>query len=87
MATILKSTTFAMASMETPCRNICELDHREVCIGCGRTLSEIAAWSRFSDAQRAAIMQRLASDAEEIAHPARQGEHPDMAPPCSLKSA
>jgi hypothetical protein len=30
-----------------------------LCLGCGRTLPEIAAWTRFTDAERAAITARL----------------------------
>jgi len=45
--------------MESPCRNICELDDHEVCTGCGRTLDEIATWSELGDAERRAIMRRL----------------------------
>lgn len=29
------------------------------CVGCGRTLREIAAWTRFTDAERDAIMAAL----------------------------
>lgn len=31
-----------------------------VCIGCDRTLDEIAAWSRLTPAEKAAILDRLA---------------------------
>lgn len=32
--------------MPSPCINVCELDPRtDVCIGCGRTLDEIAEWA------------------------------------------
>ncbi|MBL8383166.1 MAG: DUF1289 domain-containing protein [Burkholderiales bacterium] len=30
-----------------------------LCIGCGRTLDEIANWSRASDAARRAVWRRL----------------------------
>ncbi|NLG77240.1 MAG: DUF1289 domain-containing protein [Xanthomonadaceae bacterium] len=40
--------------VESPCIKVCVLDRQHVCIGCGRTLEEIAAWSRASlDEQRA----------------------------------
>lgn len=58
--------------METPCRNICAVDGRlGLCIGCGRTLAEIANWQRFSDAERRVIMAQL---------PARLGDKPAACP-------
>lgn len=50
------------AAMETPCQNICAVDGRlGLCIGCGRTLAEIANWQRFSDTERRIIMAQLAA--------------------------
>ncbi len=46
--------------METPCVNICLLDEAScTCIGCGRTLAEIAQWAIMSDAERRAVMAAL----------------------------
>ena len=40
--------------IESPCIQVCTLDAARMCIGCGRTLDEIAAWSRLNpDEQRA----------------------------------
>ena len=48
--------------MQTPCTKICTLDARkERCIGCGRTLDEIARWASMSDGERARIMAELPS--------------------------
>jgi uncharacterized protein len=38
-------------------RNCC-LDEREICLGCGRSLDEIKAWSEASDADRLAILDQ-----------------------------
>ncbi|MBS0246304.1 MAG: DUF1289 domain-containing protein [Proteobacteria bacterium] len=47
--------------METPCVKICTLDAgRRLCLGCGRTVEEIAQWSVLSTAQRRRIMEALA---------------------------
>ena len=47
-------------SLETPCVNICLLDSETgLCIGCGRTLAEIAGWAGMSDAERRAVMAAL----------------------------
>ena len=44
----------------TPCVNVCIVDGESgLCLGCQRTLAEVAAWSRFSDAERAEIMAGL----------------------------
>jgi predicted Fe-S protein YdhL (DUF1289 family) len=46
--------------VKTPCINVCLLDDETgSCVGCGRTLSEIAAWATMSDTQRLAIMAAL----------------------------
>lgn len=48
--------------METPCIRLCQIDPRTGwCEGCGRTLDEIAGWSRFDDRDRRRIMTGLAA--------------------------
>ena len=50
----------AEANIESPCNRVCVmhpgLGH---CIGCGRSLDEIARWSDFAPAERARIMAQL----------------------------
>jgi predicted Fe-S protein YdhL (DUF1289 family) len=44
----------------SPCINVCTLDPaNQVCLGCFRTLDEIAAWGSASNAVRAAICAAL----------------------------
>lgn len=46
--------------VESPCVKICVVHPvARVCIGCHRTLDEIAAWSSLSDAERSRIMADL----------------------------
>ncbi len=46
--------------MNTPCIKVCQMDPvRDVCIGCCRTLDEIARWGSMSDAERKAVMDAL----------------------------
>jgi predicted Fe-S protein YdhL (DUF1289 family) len=46
--------------MQTPCTKICTLDPaRKRCIGCARTLDEIARWAGMSEQERATIMAEL----------------------------
>lgn len=44
----------------SPCISVCRLDPvTKVCVGCGRTIAEIAAWPNLPDAERQAILHRL----------------------------
>jgi predicted Fe-S protein YdhL (DUF1289 family) len=44
----------------SPCIKVCAVDGRSnSCVGCGRTLAEIGAWTRLSPSQREAIMAAL----------------------------
>ena len=53
--------------METPCVNVCLLDAElGLCVGCGRTIDEIASWASMSDAERAAIMAALPARLESF---------------------
>jgi len=46
----------------TPCVQVCVVDGESgLCLGCFRTLNEVARWSGFTDAERAAIMAALPS--------------------------
>ncbi|WP_311267120.1 DUF1289 domain-containing protein [Sphingobium sp. WCS2017Hpa-17] len=46
--------------MDSPCRNLCALDHdRRYCTGCGRTIEEIVHWRSLGDARRAMVMERV----------------------------
>jgi len=50
-----------MADIETPCNKVCTLDSAgTLCVGCGRTLAEIAGWARFSSDERRRIISTLA---------------------------
>ncbi len=41
----------------TPCIKVCIVDGESgLCMGCYRTLTEVAGWTRLSDAERAAVM-------------------------------
>jgi predicted Fe-S protein YdhL (DUF1289 family) len=46
--------------LETPCIDICEIDTRsDLCIGCARSLAEIARWAEMSPEEQRAIMAVL----------------------------
>jgi predicted Fe-S protein YdhL (DUF1289 family) len=47
------------ASVPSPCVDICRLDAQGLCIGCRRTIDEIAEWSGASEARRREILRQL----------------------------
>lgn len=49
-----------MTSPTSPCISLCKLDERQVCLGCGRTLVQIAEWSLLSQAEQIRITEQLA---------------------------
>ena len=47
-------------SIATPCVQVCVVDGASgLCLGCFRTLGEVAGWSRLDDGARATIMADL----------------------------
>ena len=47
-------------AIATPCIKVCVVDGESgLCMGCYRKLSEVAAWARLTDNERAAIMADL----------------------------
>lgn len=48
------------APMATPCIKVCMVDGESgLCLGCYRTLPEIAGWARLDEAHRAQLMLDL----------------------------
>ena len=46
--------------MESPCIKVCQIDPRtRLCLGCARTLEEIATWSRLGAEARQAVLRDL----------------------------
>ncbi|MEO8717337.1 MAG: DUF1289 domain-containing protein [Burkholderiales bacterium] len=46
--------------MNSPCNNVCVMDsENRYCLGCQRTLAEIARWSEMSDVEREAVLAAL----------------------------
>jgi predicted Fe-S protein YdhL (DUF1289 family) len=47
-------------AISTPCVKVCVIDpHSALCVGCGRTVAEIAAWTAMSETERGAVMAGL----------------------------
>jgi predicted Fe-S protein YdhL (DUF1289 family) len=61
--------------MTSPCVKVCQMDPvRGVCIGCCRTLDEIARWGGMSDQEQFQVLEQLPErrrrlDVPEIAVP------------------
>jgi len=44
----------------SPCVKVCQMDpQRGLCLGCARTLDEIARWSSMSDTERERVLAEL----------------------------
>ena len=54
--------------MKSPCVKICQMDPRRgLCLGCARTLEEIARWASLTDEERDRIMAELPSRRSDVA--------------------
>lgn len=42
--------------MLSPCIRNCTLNEDDACIGCGRLLTEITAWSSYTDEEREVVL-------------------------------
>jgi len=58
--------TISPADTQSPCRSICKLSaDDEVCMGCGRTLDEIARWSSMSCDEKRSVSRAAARRLDE----------------------
>ncbi|MEM9733017.1 MAG: DUF1289 domain-containing protein [Pseudomonadota bacterium] len=52
-----------MSTIASPCISICSIEPKSGhCYGCGRTMDEILAWTKFSDEVRSAMMADVLPD-------------------------
>lgn len=55
------------APIKTPCIKVCVIDGETgLCMGCYRELTEVAAWQKLSDEDRARIMTELPTRRDRI---------------------
>jgi uncharacterized protein len=47
--------------VDSPCVKLCQLNAADICVGCGRTRTEIGAWSTLSDAQKRQVVEAAAA--------------------------
>ena len=58
----------APPAIASPCVQVCAIDGQSgLCLGCFRTLAEIAGWTRFTDEERVAITVALPARRDRIA--------------------
>ncbi|MEO6748453.1 MAG: DUF1289 domain-containing protein [Casimicrobiaceae bacterium] len=57
-------------SVASPCISVCVLDLAQTkCVGCGRTLHEIAAWDDMSAEEKRAVLAALPARLADAATP------------------
>ena len=47
-----------MTEVPSPCIQICNLDSKDVCFGCRRTLTEIGNWSKYTNEEKEEIIKK-----------------------------
>jgi len=56
----VSTMTFSAAAVPSPCTSICRMDHATGwCLGCARTLPEIAAWAGLDEGGKRQIWALL----------------------------
>ncbi len=64
----VKDEVWIRDEIESPCVKLCAVHPEErLCVGCLRTIEEIAAWSRLTHEARAAIIADLPARAPRLA--------------------
>lgn len=56
-------------AIASPCIKICALDASQICIGCGRSLDEIAEWLNAGERRRQAILNTSRQRLTALARP------------------
>jgi predicted Fe-S protein YdhL (DUF1289 family) len=54
--------------IRSPCRGICELSgpsNCSFCVGCGRTIEEIARWATYTEEEKAFVLRKLAAKSKD----------------------
>jgi len=43
-------------SVPSPCVDICQVDSNQICVGCFRSLEEIACWAQLNDTSKLDVL-------------------------------
>ena len=64
----MKDELWKRDEIQSPCVKLCVVHHEErLCVGCFRTMEEIAGWSRLTHEERAVVMADLPARAPRLA--------------------
>ena len=64
----MSDEVWARDEVQSPCIKICVIHPEErLCVGCYRSMDEIATWSRLSEAERQAVVADLPARAPRLA--------------------
>ena len=61
-----QQTSTVTSTVPSPCIDICELDDDSICLGCYRSIEEIAAWGMLDNAEKLELIE-LANKRREAA--------------------
>lgn len=67
-------------TVPSPCRDVCQLDQADICIGCGRSVAEITEWTRADNERRLQIRAAARARIEQALEAAQRGEVLDRGP-------
>ncbi|WP_339673094.1 DUF1289 domain-containing protein [Dasania marina] len=56
-----------MDTTASPCIRNCCLNHKDICIGCLRSLDEILLWGKANEQQKADILKTVAQRKQQAA--------------------
>jgi len=64
----VKDDVWKRNEIASPCVKLCVVHPEErICVGCFRSIEEIAGWSRMTQEERAAVMEELPARAPRLA--------------------
>jgi uncharacterized protein len=65
-----------MTTVASPCISLCQMDAASgLCKGCWRTIDDIVAWGRLSDAGKLLILKQIALRKTQVVFDKRQLGH------------
>jgi len=68
LSTMQAAAADAAQAVPSPCVSICRMDPASgLCVGCLRTLDEIAQWSSMADDDKRAVLGRIEARAGQVA--------------------
>lgn len=47
------------ANQDSPCVAVCSTTYTPICMGCGRTVDEVAQWATYTEEQKAKVWERI----------------------------